>query len=157
MRHLFPGLLAFLAACGDDAAADRAALPPGTASRPTADEGPTVQMNQTYDGPELTAELETMESQPPQYAVNVKVQCMTGGYDLALSTTRRHGDATHVLLVLTEPGADEMVMQVLETRQLRVLLSEVSGPIQIGVQRVKRGAKDAAPPPFKLAKTLRKP
>lgn len=113
-------------------------------------------MKGAYDGPELTATLEVMESQPPQFAVAVNVQAPSGGYELKHAETKSAGAATEVLLVLTGPGPDEMVMQMLETKSLRVPLAQVAGEVRVGVRQVRRGV--AAPEAqYALAATLRKP
>lgn len=108
-----------------------------------------------YEGPPVRAVLEVMESEPPQYAVSVEVQVPTAGWELDLVDVREEGDALVVELKLTEPAADELVAQVIQTKTARAKLDREPDVVQVRVSRWQRGVQYLVPPAARLAAVLR--
>lgn len=107
-----------------------------------------------WDGPPLRAELETMESEPPQFAVAITVEAPTLGHDLELVEVGRDGGTTVVTLKLTEPGADEVVGQMVQTERVRVPLDHAPERVLVRVSRWQRGTQYLVPPEARLAAVL---
>jgi hypothetical protein len=104
-----------------------------------------------YEGPPVEALLEVMESEPPQHALAVAVEVPTAGWELEVDGLRRDGAVTVLELKLTEPGAEELVAQVLQTKTVRVPLDERPQVFEIRVSRWRRGVEYFVAPPAKLA------
>lgn len=100
-----------------------------------------------YKGPELAAKCDGAELQ-----VSVKVQ--TGGYGFELRETGRAADHTFVKITLIAPGEGEVVTQALETKVLRVQMKKETGPVQVLLQQIQRGANYIVDPEFVLAKIV---
>jgi hypothetical protein len=69
------------------------------------------QSDEAYTGPRIEFMIETMESQPPQYAVEAAVVTPTGGYIFSLDDTEYEDGVLRLYLTLEGPGADETVTQ----------------------------------------------
>ena len=104
-----------------------------------------------YQGPPVEAALEVMESEPPQYALAVAVEVPTAGWELEVDALRREGSVTVLELKLTEPGAAELVAQVLQTKTARVPLDRRPEIFEIRLSRWQRGVEYLVAPPAKLA------
>jgi hypothetical protein len=107
-----------------------------------------------YDGPELKATVETMESQPPQYALVVDVHVPTGGYALALASFEGGSNPREARFVLTSPAHDELVIQAFQHHVERVALGTDRTPVRVLVSQRQRRNPDAHRQPFQLAATV---
>jgi hypothetical protein len=105
-----------------------------------------------YEGPKATATIEDGKDGAPHVRVDVAVP--SGGYELRHDATKQIGGCTQMLLTLTEPGPDEMVMTVLETKTVQVPRGPAKGKVEVRIARVQRGVHYLVAPPHLLATTL---
>lgn len=138
-----------LAACG----ANEGAASGGGQSAPGAGGGPAFPAD-PYEGPEIEAALEVMESQPPQYALVVRAVCPSGGHELVADGVRRAGSVAQALVTLTRPGPDEMVTMAFETKSVRIPLDPAPARIEVRVATARRNVHTLVPPPYLLARVV---
>lgn len=112
---------------------------------------PPAEARVDFEGPPVRASLEVMESHPPQYAVLIEVDAPTLGWELATEGVAAGADATVVTLELTEPGPDEIVAQVVQTRTARVALDHAPTVVQVRISRWQRDVHYLVSPGAKLA------
>ncbi|MEZ5962584.1 MAG: hypothetical protein R3F56_01945 [Planctomycetota bacterium] len=137
---------AMLSACGTPSEP----APPSGGSpgeRPPTDAAP-------YDGPALTATIETEESHPPRYTLVLEVNCPTGGYTLNLAGFDEKTTPREVRYVLTSPASDELVIQAFQTHTERVELGSERTPVRVLICQRQRRSASAATQPFRLAATV---
>jgi hypothetical protein len=109
----------------------------------------------TWQGPAVECSLETMESQPPQYALNVKITVQSGGYELVHDRNEAVAGGTRVLLTLTGPGPDEGVLMALEDKRLRIPLgTDPGGACLVLVRQQARNTHYLTPPQHELARVV---
>lgn len=107
-----------------------------------------------YDGPELTASIETAESAPPKYTLVVEVNCPTGGYALRSEGLGNISGGREARFVLTAPAADELVPQAFERHKATFDLGAERTPVRVLVAQRRRRDPKAAEQPFQLAATV---
>jgi hypothetical protein len=88
------------------------------------------------------------------HELEITVQAPSGGHELQHDETKAVATGVEVLLTLTRPGKDEMVMAALETKVLRVPLGPVQGRADVRVSTVERGVHYFVAPPYQLAATV---
>jgi hypothetical protein len=149
MRTTNLALLCVLFACGDD--------PPTQPVDPPPTPGGSSPATLTYDGPPLRAELEVMESQPPQYAVRVAVTPPTSGFELEHDETLSERGVTTLHFKLTTPAEDEGNSANRDPVVARVTLDEAPGDVvHVRVATWERGVQYLRPPTYELAAVVRR-
>jgi hypothetical protein len=108
-----------------------------------------------WSGPPVHGDLEVMESQPPQYAVAVRVDAPTGGHELQFVDVAGDPARPEVRFQLTVPGQDEFVTQARTELIARARLASRPDRVEIRISTVQRGVHYFQAPPFELASVLR--
>jgi hypothetical protein len=144
--RVLPALAFALAAC-ERAQAPQQPQPQPPASRPLDEDAAP------YAGPRLSARLEAPDSAGARVAV-IEVEAPSGGYELQLDAVDERGAATRALVTLTEPGAGEANVTVLETKTVRANVPPGSGKVEVRVSIETRGVQYLRKPPYQLAATL---
>ncbi|MBI5853386.1 MAG: hypothetical protein HZB39_20440 [Planctomycetes bacterium] len=107
-----------------------------------------------YEGPPIEAAI-TMDGGSRVLKVDVTVP--SGGWEFALDGVEPIKGATGacvVKLTLTQPGADDIVTQALETHTQRVAMPEGARSCKVTVSRVQRGVHYLVAPEHKLARIV---
>ena len=114
-----------------------------------------------FEGPEVRAILEVMESHPPQYAVAVELVAPSGGHELRHDETVWRADpgrdVAEVRLRLETPGQEEPVTMALETLRERVALERAPDLVEVRIATWQRGVQYLVAPEYELADVLTGP